>query len=250
MRRALTMALLSMAAACPALASDAAESVVTGFSADGRYFAFEQFGTQDGSGFPYSDIFIVDLESNNWVEGTPVRTLIEDETATLGTARAKSAAQASSVIERLKIKEPGLVLASTPATEVQENRTTLTFDLYYRHVGGAVPLATSDLWATRVELQMSFKDITPVPVHCADFGEPVKALTITLKDLKTGASRVVHEDKAIPKSRGCPSSYDFDKAVIPAQFGGPPQIVALVGVYQFGFEGQDRRYIAIPIGPE
>ena len=44
----------------PVNAGDSAERRAMGFSVDGRYFAFEQFGIQDGSGFPYADIFIVD----------------------------------------------------------------------------------------------------------------------------------------------------------------------------------------------
>ena len=56
-----------------ALAADAADRAIIGFSADGRYFAFEEFGIQDGSGFAYANIFVLDLEDDKWVEGSPVR---------------------------------------------------------------------------------------------------------------------------------------------------------------------------------
>jgi predicted secreted protein len=36
----------------PALAGDTAELNILGFSADGNVFAFEEYGVQDGSGFP------------------------------------------------------------------------------------------------------------------------------------------------------------------------------------------------------
>lgn len=53
-----------------ASAADLAELGSTGFSDDGAYFAFEQYGIQDGSGFPYSSITIVDVKSDSWVAGT------------------------------------------------------------------------------------------------------------------------------------------------------------------------------------
>ena len=56
-----------------ALAGESAQFNALGFSDDGRYFAFEQFGIQDGSGFPYSDIFLIDLDTDSFAGGTPVR---------------------------------------------------------------------------------------------------------------------------------------------------------------------------------
>ena len=51
----------AIAFAGPALAGDRAVIDFIGYSADSRYFAFEEFGIQDGSGFPYSSIYIIDL---------------------------------------------------------------------------------------------------------------------------------------------------------------------------------------------
>ena len=62
-------ATLLCASALSALAADGAFLDIIGYSPDSRYFAFEQYGVQDGSGFPYADIFIVDLASNSWVKG-------------------------------------------------------------------------------------------------------------------------------------------------------------------------------------
>ena len=55
----------SLAFAAPASAGDRAQFNPIGFSEDGRYFAFEEFGIQDGSGFPYSNTFIIDLPADN-----------------------------------------------------------------------------------------------------------------------------------------------------------------------------------------
>ena len=65
MWRLLFLVLSSLLAAAPALAADGAQSRALGYSADGKYFAFEQFGVQDGSGFPYWDVFVLDLAAND-----------------------------------------------------------------------------------------------------------------------------------------------------------------------------------------
>jgi len=249
--RVAALALLATLVPRLALAADSAESVALGYSPDRRYFAFEQFGTQDGSGFPYSDIFVLDLDANSWVEGTPIRVLTQDETATLGTTRATSAARAAPILAGHKIGEPAVVLASNPATEVREDRDSVAFDPYYRHMGGSVPMPAADTWGERYEVKVTATDVLPLPEHCKAYGEPVKALTVTLTELKSGKVTTVHRDAGIPTSRGCPQGYDIDKVVAPAAYYGQDgRFVVLVGVYSFGFEGQDRRYIAIPARPE
>jgi hypothetical protein len=40
---------------------------VIGFSPDGRYFAFEQYGFNEGEGLPYSHMYFIDVERNDYV---------------------------------------------------------------------------------------------------------------------------------------------------------------------------------------
>ncbi|MBD3369044.1 DUF2259 domain-containing protein [Candidatus Fermentibacteria bacterium] len=58
---------LCMAAASVALSSDLAVFNLIGFSENGRYLAWEQYGVQDGSGFPYCTVHLVDLEESSTV---------------------------------------------------------------------------------------------------------------------------------------------------------------------------------------
>eukprot|EP01036_Dinobryon_divergens_P042760 gene42760-56842_t len=62
------LALLTLAVV-PALAGDRALIDFIGYSEDGQYFAFEEYGIGDGSGAPYSHIFIVDLAADAWGDG-------------------------------------------------------------------------------------------------------------------------------------------------------------------------------------
>ena len=70
---------VSLAVATPALAGDRALIDFIGFSADARYLAFEEFGVQDGSGFPYSNIYILDLPADKWAGGSPFLVSFKDE---------------------------------------------------------------------------------------------------------------------------------------------------------------------------
>lgn len=58
---------------------------------------------------------------------------------------------------------------------------------------------------------------------------------------------ILHDDKAVPKSRGCPNGYRIG-AVVASELGEVPHI-AMIIVGSTGFEGNDRRWIAVPIRP-
>jgi predicted secreted protein len=50
-------------------AGDVASFANLGFSADGRYFMFAQYGIQEESSFPYVELFVVDVRANDFVDG-------------------------------------------------------------------------------------------------------------------------------------------------------------------------------------
>ena len=69
-------------------------------------------------------------------------------------------------------------------------------------------------------------------------------------DVKSGKSITATRDTAIPKSRFCPHAYDIEAVFAPAGYGQEEEtFVALIGVYSRGFEGSDRRFIAVPFKP-
>ena len=69
--------------ATPAFAGDRALVDIIGYSQDADYFAFEEFGIQDGSGFAYSNVYVVNLETDSWALGTPIRVRADDEITSL-----------------------------------------------------------------------------------------------------------------------------------------------------------------------
>jgi predicted secreted protein len=59
--------------------------------------------------------------------------------------------------------------------------------------------------------------------------------------------KVLHEDTTVPASRSCPNGYSIG-AVISSEVR-EVTMMAMVLVDSFGFEGNDRRWIAVPINP-
>ena len=112
-------ALVAIVLACgTAMAGDYAQREILGFSPDGHTFAFEEYGVQDGSGFPYSNIYVVDTSDDSWVAGTPIRVRRDDETVPLATVRADARKQSSALLNKYGIVPVGETLVSNPMTEI------------------------------------------------------------------------------------------------------------------------------------
>ncbi|HKQ94592.1 MAG TPA: DUF2259 domain-containing protein [Aestuariivirgaceae bacterium] len=222
------------------LAADAAERQVLGFSADGRYFAFEQFGVQDGSGFPYSDIFIIDTEKDSWQPGTPVRVMLQEEKANVTVARRQAAEDARSFISSLKIEEPGIVLASQSSYQSGSDPLKLAFRSSYVPTDPA-----EDDEVTTVALE---EIVLPGPPKCPAGDLPYAGFALSIKPSGAAQFTTVHRDTEIPASRVCPLKYSLSDIIgFRPTIDGPVRLVALVSVYSYGFEGMDRRFVAVSL---
>ena len=232
-----------LAAYIPALAADAAERAVHGFSSDGRYFAFEQYGVQDGSGFPYADFFVIDLEADEWAVGSPVRVLLKDEQHTVGAARGEALAKARTLLDTLAIGEPGTLLATSTVYQAGTDPRRMTFVPYYRSLGNIEPITADDEDAVVLTLE---EIVLPSPRGCPVDDTPKVGFVLKLAHGKASPGEVFR-DAAIPASRGCPLAYTLSDVI---GFGYGPRsevrYVALVSVFAHGFEGADRRFLAVP----
>jgi predicted secreted protein len=77
-------------------------------------------------------------------------------------------------------------------------------------------------------------------------GEPANGIVLTLTDAE-GETELYRDDEMLPKSRGCPVVYRIFAVVAPQYTVPPAAHVAIIATYPFGFEGPDRRFIAIPL---
>ncbi|SNY90411.1 Predicted secreted protein [Cohaesibacter sp. ES.047] len=220
-----------------ARAGDAAEFRSHGFSSDqnGRYFAFEEFGVQDGSGFPYSNIYIVDLKNDSWVSDTPIRVLIEQDNQPMLAARIRAFEEATPLMQRYNISTTGVLMAASPLNE-HGKKDELVFNQTIH------PMLTGQPGPYR--LQLSNIDVQDLN-DCATPNDRVMgfALSMTKPD---GTQVDLHDEGSAPKSRGCPERYHLIAAFAPDRHLGNHYGAALVGIFSRGFEGPDLRYIAVP----
>lgn len=229
-RLALLAATLALAA--PAVAGDRAQIDLIGFSADGRYFAFEEFGIQDGAGFPYSTIHALDLAKDSWIAGAPFKARLEDEGAPLADARSKAARLASGPLGELPIEVPGAFIALNGDGEGGDGQV-LRF---------GTPGLGADPAAADHELSLATLDV-PAPAACATYtSEPIVGFALRLD------GETIRADTRVPDSRNCPLAYRLYGIAEPVPAGlGAPARVAIVSVFSLGFEGPDRRFIAVPL---
>lgn len=217
----------------PAKAGDFATREIIGFSQDGNLFAFEEYGIQDGSGFPYSTIYLIDTQSDNWVNGSPFRARIENEQATLEEARALAREMAGGNLSSLT--EAGITNATNQPLEVVDNP----------HRMEARPWPFNPPTNERIEFRLEETEFFD-DNHCKDLGG-TKGYSLTQIFTKAGKStRLLHQDTSVPQSRGCPQTYRFADIVTYRPQGGNELVIAVIILYEtFGFEGPDGRYLAV-----
>ena len=227
-------------AAAPALAGDAAQFDPIGFSEDGRYFAYEEYGIQDGSGFPYDNIYLIDLIADEWV-GKPVRVRVDDETAGLPAARQQAMSAAKAMLDKAALVVPAQILTLNADGEVGANGTEVSFGMF----GNGLD-TVRDPFALSLS---TFESTTTEP--CASYGMEgaVKGLALSLAD-SAGNAAEIYRDASVPASRGCVSDYRIHAVVAPFPAGlSASPMVAVISVYSLGFEGPDRRFVTIPTAP-
>ncbi len=229
----LAASLLSLFAA-PALAGDAALADFIGFSEDGQTFAFEQYGIQDGSGFAYSTIFVVDLVADKWVAGSPFHAQAPEAEGDrpLANVRADAMALARAKLDNLAIATPAETLWLDGTSSGDGKAAAFTY--------GPFPSKENALSLT----------LTTTPAEstldCAGLaGTQPLGFTLSVASGE-GQAVIKHDDNGrVPASRGCTTDYRLFAIVRPFQSVHPA--VAIIASYPFGFEGPDRRFLAVPL---
>lgn len=235
---AVLVLLTSLCSALPAAAGDFARLEVLGFSADGHRFAFEQYGIEDGSGFPYSEIFVFDVPSDKWVKPSPFRKRDSTEgdrpdmEASLAAVRQDLRKEASATLAASRIAGLGLMAGSNPVTELNADPHRMT--------------VTPRLVVPPIDQPVAFSlEEYPLPSgQCVGYGADTKGFRLTLSS--NGETRVLNEDTSVPSSRGCPLTYRIERVYTHyPENGGTPVFAVLVQMQTLGFEGPDGRYLAI-----
>ena len=168
---------------------------VIGFSPDGRFFAFEQSGTNEATGIAYADLYVIDSKDDSWVPGTPIK--IRSHTDQGGEAHAKKVLhhQARRMMRRLGLDRASVGVAFRPKDTNQIILTLPWKERDYIHLH-----ARSDLKA----------ESCPIPEKKRR--STVQGFYITLQ--RPTEIAVLHNDTKVPRNRGCALSYAFHSTYI------------------------------------
>lgn len=192
-RLATTLACLLLFLAGPLQAreqSNAPDAAVIGFSADGRYFAWEEHGWDIASGALSAAIHVVDRETNRQAEGFPFGVVSGDDGGPalaggyetdldaladdpdMDALRADVRAEAATKLSALAIGMPGRRLAGVPLTQrspLDKKTTPLVFV-----VNPTLPSAIPDLQLVfTLEARPS-----PEPEDCANAEPPARQKSV------------------------------------------------------------------------
>jgi predicted secreted protein len=227
--------LVLLAAASASLAGDVAELEILGFSDDGSVFAFEEYGAFDGSGFPYSNRYYIDVDSDKFLSATPIRVRLEDENATIEEARRQSRERGEKIVgQSVLATNRGFTAGSNAVTELSADP--------HRMLVNPRPIFYP------VDKPLEFR-LEEIPLNnterCENHGEVNGFRLLRIDASKGGQTQVLHEDKSIPQSRGCPYGYGIGAVQTFYHDGGQSAYAVLISVRTYGFEGPDFRWIAV-----
>jgi len=92
-----------------------AEHQSIGFSPDGRYFAFQEYGYDDARARVFANIYLIDTHNNTWVSGSPFRTVRRVRNApgtrAMRHLRTRNLRAAEKLLGRAEISEIGETIA-------------------------------------------------------------------------------------------------------------------------------------------
>ena len=222
-------AVLIAAAPVAALAGEAATLEVIGFSPDGQYFAFEQYGVIDGGPTAFSEIHVIEVTDNAYA--VPVQRRHRDEAGadTLAALRAGNRAAAAATLTRLGLDapQPGRLLVHRPLTDLDAAAHAARF------------AATAPLHGLPAPAHYRLVlDSRPAPqVDCHGLGTG-RALTLRLEH--ADASRVLQHEAGLPPSRGCVFGYRIHGVWLHGD-----HLAVLLALSVPGFEGESLRYRAV-----
>ena len=228
---ALFLALFAFA--CTAFAGDYATLNFIGFSSNGSYMAFEEYGIQDGSGFAYSNIYFIETAKNT-MASPMVQVVLEDEFATEKMARARSAARAAK-----KLKQFGIVRGNTGKHVVSHLINDLTFDkdnlaadvTFAEEIGSMYKQGEFDLKLNPVKI---------VTKECEPYDYETFMMDLTLTNKDDNSVKTLQKDTTLPKSRGCAHGYRIQDVYL---YKGA--VAVFISVFTQGFEGPDMRFMAV-----
>ncbi|MDK4734123.1 DUF2259 domain-containing protein [Rhizobium sp. CNPSo 3490] len=219
------------------LAGDIASIQPIGFSADGKVFAFQEFGIKENSKTPYSETYFINTDGGQYLEGTPFRTELTDKDANLSKARRQNLTAARSQMDKYDLlTNPGLIAAFNPPTELGSPSKTLRY----------TTLAIDGPPKTPYTLSLGETPV-PTPKECATVDKRVLGFSLQMIEKEGVPNRqAARQATAVPAERTCSVEFRIGGAVVYQPEDGNQIHIALVLAFDAERNG---RWIAVPVHP-
>lgn len=219
-----------------AKAGDSNNLNIIGFSKDGKYLAFEEYGTHDGSGFAYSYYTFVNVEKNTFAAPRYVLEA-KDENPTEAAIRRKARLANAKKMRELKIiaGNKGTLVVSRLLTDLTINgdneegasdRARFTEQIYY--VG------------RKGDYELTIKQIKTETADCKDYEVPTFKIEVSLLNNETKTTKTLQKDDTLPKPRGCVTNYRIQDIYLYED-----KIVTFLNIRSPGFEGDNLGYMVV-----
>lgn len=233
-----------------------AEFEFIGFSEDGSYLAFEQYGIQDGSGFAFSEIYVVDVDNNSYVVAPFVLSSQDDEQGlhSISTTRTsnRSAAQPALSVYNIISGNIGQQVVNRLRTDIFADSRNVYFPKNLVSVLYRYKADDSDYSENNDYYQLSLGTQAVVTDNCefnAPFGHPEPVLfTLMLRDAENQSLQVLQEDTVLFDSRNCAFEYVIREVYMYQRSHGGAQINKLavfLNSFEVGFEGPDSKWLVV-----
>ncbi len=213
----------------PVHGADSASLRFIGFSTDGEYFAWEQYGVQDGSGFPWSTVTIQSTADGSVLHEFSV--VLEDGFKGEGDPGAESMRLAHEALLCLSggSWDRGSLLVHHPPTDMTFGGSQVTFcTTYYSpsyYIGDyTLDLVTVEIPGTEMEEYWGFPPLSLSVV----FSDNITGLTRTVMDTSGGSGNL---------------QWVFGYGIQDVWCIGDSVFAAAIQCVSIGFEGPDLRYL-------
>jgi predicted secreted protein len=207
-------------------AGDAAQLSALGFSKNGKFFAFEQFGTHEGSNENYAELFLLDIEKNDFVIKPFQQTSLQKSIHDLQEINKNKAKAKLKELQLLK-PEIGNHLLSRPLTDLSGSPYQVEFSLQPTLAG-----SSADSYLLNLETKETDQS-------CFGLGK-AKIFTLTLKGKNDHQIQTLQKDTQLPVSRGCPLDYRIAEI-----YAYQDKIVIFINMFFAGSEGHNMRYLVV-----
>jgi len=207
-------------------AGDIAQLSVLGFSKNAKFFAFEQSGSHQSSNENYADLFLLEVEKNDFAikpfQQNSMQKSIEE-------LREINKHKAKLKLKELQLLKPeiGNHLLSRPLTDLSGSPYQVEFSLQPTLAG-----SSSDIYILNLETKETDQE-------CFGLGK-AKIFTLTLKGKNDNQIQILQKDTQLPISRGCPLDYRLAEII-----SYQNKIVDFINMFFAGSEGHNMRYLAV-----